>query len=192
MPPPVVSAHPAKANTQATTKITTRRTTGKVRRGAVPTVSVRIIGRYTTNNPHRKVGASSPLTSRSMPTVLVVADGSWVTNEVRSALSLGSWQIEEIDDPRSVTERLEESRVDAVVIDMQVGSKGGMAVVRSIRQATDQLTRPRTVLLLDRTADRFLARRAGADASVLKPINATELREALGMAQLVPVADEEE
>jgi DNA-binding response OmpR family regulator len=127
-----------------------------------------------------------------MPTVLVVADGSWVTNEVRSALSLGSWQIEEIDDPRSVTERLEESRVDAVVIDMQVGSKGGMAVVRSIRQATDQLTRPRTVLLLDRTADRFLARRAGADASVLKPINATELREALGMAQLVPVADEEE
>lgn len=128
-----------------------------------------------------------------MPTVLVVADGSWVTNEVRSALSLGSWAIEEIDDPRSVTDRLEESRVDAVVIDMQVGSKGGMAVVRSIRQATDELTRPRTVLLLDRTADRFLARRAGADASVIKPINAAELREALGMRQLVPTkADEEE
>ena len=127
-----------------------------------------------------------------MPTVLVVADGSWVTNEVRAALSLGSWQIEEIEDPRSVTDRLEESRVDAVVIDMQVGSKGGMAVVRSIRQVTDELTRPRTVLLLDRTADRFLARRAGADASVLKPINAAELREALGMAQLVPATDEEE
>lgn len=127
-----------------------------------------------------------------MPTVLVVADGSWVTNEVRSALSVGAWQIEEIDDPRSVTDRLEESRVDAVVIDMQVGSKGGMAVVRSIRQATDELTRPRTVLLLDRTADRFLARRAGADASVLKPINAADLRAALGMRQLVPSADEEE
>ena len=127
-----------------------------------------------------------------MPTAVVVADGSWVTNEVRSALSVGSWRIEEIDDPRSVTDRLEESRVDAVIIDMQVGSKGGMAVVRSIRQATDPLTRPRTVLLLDRTADRFLARRAGADASVLKPINAAELRAALGMRQLVPTADEEE
>lgn len=127
-----------------------------------------------------------------MPTVLVVADGSWVTNEVRSALSLGSWQIEEIDDPRLVTDRLEESRADAVIVDMQVGSKGGMAVVRSIRQATDELSRPRTVLLLDRTADRFLARRAGADASVLKPINAADLRDALAMRPLVPAADEEE
>lgn len=115
-----------------------------------------------------------------------------MTNEVRSALSLGSWVIEEIDDSRSVTDRLEESRVDAVIVDMQVGSKGGMAVVRSIRQATDELTRPRTVLLLDRSADRFLARRAGADASVIKPINVSELREALGMRQLVPTADEEE
>lgn len=111
---------------------------------------------------------------------------------MRSALSLGSWQIEEIDDPRLVTDRLEESRPDAVIVDMQVGSKGGMAVVRSIRQATDELSRPRTVLLLDRTADRFLARRAGADASVLKPINAADLRDALAMRPLVPAADEEE
>lgn len=115
-----------------------------------------------------------------------------MTNEVRAALTVGSWVIEEIDDPRSVTDRIQQSRVDAVVIDMQVGSKGGMAVVRSIRQATDELDRPRTVLLLDRAADRFLARRAGADAAVLKPINAVELREALGMRQLVPAGDEEE
>jgi DNA-binding response OmpR family regulator len=116
-----------------------------------------------------------------MPTALVVADGSWVTNEVRSALSIGSWQIEETSDPRSVTDRLEESRVDAVIIDMQVGSKGGMAVVRSIRQATDPADRPRMVLLLDRSADEFLARRAGADASVLKPFDAPDLRRALAM-----------
>lgn len=115
-----------------------------------------------------------------------------MTNEVRSALTVGSWEIEEIDDPRSVADRIGESRVDAVVIDMQVGSKGGMAVVRSIRQATDESSRPRTVLLLDRSADRFLAHRAGADASVLKPINAVELREALGMRRLVRIGDEEE
>jgi DNA-binding response OmpR family regulator len=127
-----------------------------------------------------------------MPTVLVVADGSWVTNEVRSALTVGSWEIEEIDDPRSVADRITQSRVDAVIIDMQVGSKGGMAVIRSIRQATDELSRPRTVLLLDRSADGFLARRSGADASVLKPVNAVELREALGMRQPVPAGDEEE
>lgn len=114
-----------------------------------------------------------------MSSVLVVADAPWVTNEVRSALTLGTWQIEELSDPRAIVERLEESRVDCVVVDMQVGSKGGMAVIRSIRQATDPLERPRTVLLLDRSADQFLAGRAGADASVLKPINAARLRDAI-------------
>ncbi|MFZ0013365.1 MAG: response regulator [Acidimicrobiia bacterium] len=127
-----------------------------------------------------------------MPTALIVSDGDWVNNEVRSALSVGSWAIDTIDDPRSVTERLEESPVDAVIIDMQVGSKGGMAIVRSIRQATDEIARPRMVLLLDRPADEFLARRAGADASVLKPINADALRRALGMVPVTHGVDEEE
>ena len=123
-----------------------------------------------------------------MPTALVVADADWVTNEVRSALTLGTWQIEELHDPRAVVDRIEKSRVDCVVVDMQVGSKGGMAVIRSIRQATDPLERPRTVLLLDRSADEFLAGRAGADASVLKPINAAELRTAIEP----PASSEEE
>lgn len=127
-----------------------------------------------------------------MPTVLVVSDGAWVTNEVRSALSVGSWTIEEINDPRKVADRLAESRVDAVIVDMQVGSKGGMAVVRCVRQVTDEATRPRTVLLLDRAADGFLARRAGATAAVLKPINAAELRAALGMRTASVRRDEEE
>lgn len=126
------------------------------------------------------------------PLALVVSDGAWVTNEVRSALSVGSWEIEELSDPRAITDRLEKSHVDAVIVDMQVGSKGGMAVVRSIRQATDGVFRPRTVLLLDRSADEFLARRAGADAGVLKPINAAELRAALREAPAELPADEEE
>jgi DNA-binding response OmpR family regulator len=127
-----------------------------------------------------------------MPTVLVVSDAAWVANEVKSALSIGSWVIEETDDPRSVADRVSESRIDAVIVDMQVGSKGGMAVVRSIRQATDELSRPRTVILLDRSADAFLARRAGADASVLKPVNAHELRVALGMNSAVGAGEEGE
>lgn len=116
-----------------------------------------------------------------MPTALVVADGSWVSNEVRAALSIDSWDIEEIDDPRTVADRLEESRVDAVIIDLQVGSKGGMAVVRSIRQSFETPDRPRMVMLLDRSADTFLARRAGADAWVVKPFDDHDLRTALGI-----------
>lgn len=137
------------------------------------------------------VGSHLPLSCLTMPTALVVADGSWVTNEVRAALSVGSWQIEEVTDPRTVDDRLEESRVDAVIIDMQVGSAGGMAVVRWIRQATDPSLRPRMVLLLDRSADAFLARRAGADASVVKPFDAWELRAALAFEPAQTSPDEE-
>lgn len=115
-----------------------------------------------------------------------------MTNEVRSALSVGSWQLEEIKDPRTVVDRIEESRVDAVIIDMQVGSAGGMAVVRWIRQATDDGDRPRMVMLLDRSVDRFLAGRAGADASVLKPFDAPELRTALAYEPASVVAGTEE
>ena len=129
------------------------------------------------------------LSCRAMPTAVVVADGSWVTNEVRSALALGEWDIREIADPREVVEQLGEVKTDAVIVDMQVGSMGGMALIRAIRQATDATSRPRLVLLLDRAADRFLAGRAGADAAVRKPINAQELRTAL--ATIEP-GDEEE
>ena len=118
-----------------------------------------------------------------MPTALVVADGSWVTNEVRASLAVGEWDIEETSDPRNVVDQLTESKADAVIVDMQVGSMGGMAVIRAIRQATEPATRPRLVLLLDRAADRFLAGRAGADASVRKPINAHDLRTALRMVE---------
>lgn len=120
-----------------------------------------------------------------MPIALVVADEPWVVNEVRTALTIGSWTIEEIADPRAVTARVEESRVDAVIVDMQVGSKGGMAVVRAIRQSIDQADWPRMILMLDRSADVFLARRAGADAWVIKPFEAVELRAAVAPAAAV-------
>ena len=117
-----------------------------------------------------------------MSRVLLVADASWVVNEVRASLTSGDWRIDEVSDPRQVTEIAGSERTDAVIVDMQVGSMGGMAVVRDIRQTFDEDERPRTVLLLDRSADEFIARRAGADASVIKPITAAELREALGPA----------
>jgi AmiR/NasT family two-component response regulator len=65
-------------------------------------------------------------------------------------------------------------------------------VVRSIRQATDLTDRPRMVLLLDRSADEFLARRAGADASVLKPFDASDLRKALTQQPVAVVGSDEE
>lgn len=132
------------------------------------------------------------LLSHSMPRAMLVADAAWVVNEVHSALALGGWDIEEVSDPRQVTDLIRQRRPDAVIVDLQVGSMGGMAIVRAIRQGTDETGRPRTVLLLDRSADDFIARRSGADARVLKPITASALRAALSPEPVLVGADEEE
>ena len=116
----------------------------------------------------------------SVVTLLLVADGPWVRNEVAAALADSSTLLEE-SDPRRAVERMEDDNADAVIIDMQVGSMGGMAIVRALLDAAAMSHVPRTptILLLDRSADVFLAGRAGADAFLVKPIVAEELRAAL-------------
>jgi DNA-binding response OmpR family regulator len=114
-----------------------------------------------------------------MPKALLVCDTQWVVNDVIASLSLDGWEIETTSDPTQAATKAAEGGVDVVIVDMQVQSMGGMAVVRDIRAAFQSGPRPRTVLLLDRSADTFLAKRAGADAWVLKPFQDAELRTAL-------------
>ena len=116
----------------------------------------------------------------TMPRALLVTDSQWVVNDVHAALSSGEWEIEDLDDPRAAVSVVEDLSPDTVIVDMQVSNMGGMAIIREIRSTLDEGERPRTVLLLDRSADRFLAGRAGADAAVIKPCNAADLREAVG------------
>jgi DNA-binding response OmpR family regulator len=114
-----------------------------------------------------------------MPKALLVCDTPWVVNEVIASLSLDGWDVETSDDPTQTAAKAAEGGVDAVIVDMQVQSMGGMAIIRDIRAAFQTGPRPRTVLLLDRSADSFLAKRAGADAWVMKPFHDAELRGAL-------------
>lgn len=116
-----------------------------------------------------------------MADILVVSDVSWVVNDVRSALTDARWTVTVESDPRTAPTTVSESPPDAVLIDLQVGSMGGMAVTRAIRDAaaTAGATRPPIVLLLDRDADGFLAGRSGADAWLRKPFTADALRATL-------------
>jgi CheY-like chemotaxis protein len=112
--------------------------------------------------------------------MLLVADSAWVRNDVEAALPSSEWSIHH-SDPRVVVEAAQNHPPEVVLIDMQIGSMGGMAVVRRLREAIAmrQIKPTRLVLMLDRAADGFLAKRAGADASVLKPFTAQELRQVL-------------
>jgi DNA-binding response OmpR family regulator len=114
-----------------------------------------------------------------MPSALLVADTTWVVNDVQAALSRDDWEITLVDDPTQVSAKVAQSGPDVVIIDLQVGSMGGMALVRDIRATVDPADMPRLVILLDREVDGFLAKRAGADAWVLKPFSDHDLRQAV-------------
>lgn len=121
-----------------------------------------------------------------MPSALLIADVPWVVNDTHASLSLGDWSIEVLDDPVQSSARVEEMDPDVVIVDLQVASMGGMAVVRDIRASIVPDQMPRLVILLDREVDGFLAKRAGADAWVVKPFTDHELRLALGAPAAAP------
>ncbi|HDH27112.1 MAG TPA: response regulator [Actinobacteria bacterium] len=117
--------------------------------------------------------------------VLVIADAPWVRNEVAAAASSSGFELVEEADPRSAVDACAKYEPDIVIVDLQVGSMGGMAITRSLRDAifSGEIEDTTLVLLLDRQADTFLAGRSGADAWLVKPFTTQHLR-----ALLTPVA----
>jgi len=125
-----------------------------------------------------------------MTRVLVVADEAWARNDVHSALTTPDYELVDHEDPKTVASVVADGSVDAVIVDLQVSSMGGMAVTRSVRENTTVRgdTHTPVVLLLDRAADKFLAGRSGAAAWVVKPFTAQELRGAVDGA-VAPAAE---
>lgn len=119
-----------------------------------------------------------------MPKVLVVADASWVRNEVHATLTASEYELIDHSIPETVAEVAIDEDVVVVIADLQIGAMGGMAVTRSVREATGDAESPGlpVILLLDRSADTFLAKRAGAAAWLTKPFTSGELESALSDA----------
>lgn len=123
-----------------------------------------------------------------MLALLLVADAAWVKNDVTAAVTDPGTSLDVVEDPTLAVAQAETQRYDAILVDMQVGSMGGMAVTRALHDAmsNDQIELAPVIMLLDRDADRFLARRAGADADIVKPFTSQDLREAL--TKLLPAS----
>jgi two-component system alkaline phosphatase synthesis response regulator PhoP len=116
-----------------------------------------------------------------MPKILVVADAPWVTNDVHAALGLTGFEIQDHTDPRTLTDAVASFEPDLAIIDMQVAAMGGMAMARALKASAYSKGSGEmpVILLLDRSADAFLAKRAAADGWLLKPFTAAELRDAV-------------
>lgn len=116
-----------------------------------------------------------------MSSILLVADDVWVQNDVLASLSDPTTTLTIEADPRAAAGLVREEDFDWAIVDLQVGSMGGMAIVRMLKNAilSAETGDMGIVLLLDREADRFLAGRAGADTSIVKPFTAQQLRSQL-------------
>lgn len=111
-------------------------------------------------------------------TVLVASDGAWIRDQVRLAFVGPGHEVIEATSGRQVRDIVAERSPDLVILDMQIGTMGGVAVALdlNLEAAAWRLDPAPIVLLLDREADRFLARRTEASAALLKPVDAMTLR----------------
>jgi DNA-binding response OmpR family regulator len=111
-------------------------------------------------------------------TILVAADARWVRDQVRAAFVGPEQRVVEVTRGQEVRNAVKLEDPDLVVLDLQIGNMGGVAVALDLRleESGDRLPRSTILLLLDRDADKFLGRRADVDAMLVKPVDAGVLR----------------
>ena len=113
-----------------------------------------------------------------MPTIVAASDAEWVRDHVRAALCGPGFEVIDVERGHDVRQVVADRHPDLVIVDLQIGNMGGMAVALDLRleESGGRLPHVPILLLLDREADKFLARRSTADALLVKPIDAGTLR----------------
>lgn len=115
-----------------------------------------------------------------MPIVLTATDTDAVADEVDAALADETITVVRVRTGAEVADAVRMHQPDLVVLDMQIGNMGAMAVTSHLRAEAGMGRLPDTsvLVLLDREADVFLARRSDADGWTIKPLDAFRLRRA--------------
>lgn len=115
-----------------------------------------------------------------MARILVASDAPSVRAEIASTVRGADTEVREVPSGPEVLRAVRESPPDLVVVDMQMGNMGGMAVCLELRLEESYLDVPHVpvLMLLDRRPDVFLARRSGAEGWLVKPLDPIRIRRA--------------
>jgi CheY-like chemotaxis protein len=113
-------------------------------------------------------------------TILVASDAPTVRHEVASVTEGPDLQVVQVASGPEVVEAVLADPPDLVVVDMQMGNMGGMAVCLEVRldESYLDIRHVPVLMLLDRRPDVFLARRSGAEGWLVKPLDPLRLRRA--------------
>lgn len=112
--------------------------------------------------------------------VILATDADWLVDDVVAALGGPETTFTHCRDGRSVVGVVKARTPDLVILDLQSGTMGGVAVTMDLRldESGGALPHVPILMLLDRAADIHMARRSGADGWLIKPLDPLRLRRA--------------
>lgn len=110
--------------------------------------------------------------------MLLATDSDAVYNEVDAALASEETSVWRVRAGTDVLPVIQAKEPDLVILDLQIGNMGGIATCLAIRQEEgfDRLMHRPVALLLDRSADVFVAQEARAEGWLVKPLDPLRLR----------------
>lgn len=116
-----------------------------------------------------------------MAEVLIATDSEQLFRELNSIIGGADITVRGVRAGVEVRGAVEDDPPDLVVLDLQIGNMGGMAVCLDLRleEGMDRIPRLPVIMLLDRRADVFLARRADAQGWLVKPLDPLRVRRAV-------------
>jgi DNA-binding response OmpR family regulator len=116
-----------------------------------------------------------------VPSILVASDAPSVRAEIAAIAGRPDVEIREARSGPEVLVAVAEDEPDLLVVDLQMGNMGGMAVCLELRleESYGNLVHIPVLMLLDRRPDVFVARRSGAEGWVVKPLDPIRLRRAI-------------
>ena len=119
--------------------------------------------------------------SRAVQTILVASDLATLRREIEAVISGPDVEVRSVTSGPEVVSFVAEESPDLVIVDMQMGNMGGMAVTLELRlqESYDAIDHIPVLMLLDRRPDVFLARRSGAEGWLVKPLDPLRLRRAV-------------
>ena len=123
--------------------------------------------------------------------ILLATDADYVVNDVTAALGGADVSFTICSEGREVSRLVNAQSYDLVVLDLQIGSMGGMAAAMSLRldESAGKAPKVKVLMLLDRQADVNLAKRSAADGWLVKPLNPLALKRAVARVLADPVGE---
>ncbi|MEY2939424.1 MAG: response regulator [Ilumatobacteraceae bacterium] len=112
--------------------------------------------------------------------ILLATDAQWVLDDVLAALGAPDTSFTVCRNGRDVPQAIATRTPDLAILDLQVGSMGGMAITMNLRldHSDHRIPHVPVLMLLDREADVHLAKRSGAEGWIIKPLDALRLQRA--------------